>query len=203
MENASKALIIAGSVLIAMIVLSILVWGWNRVSSYYKTEENTETVQQIYKKNKELESYNKQLVRGYELRSLYNLMDDMNKRYSEEQGFTKITAKVKLLEEEEIINYFRNIDYKIYETDTPSERNKKTSEINSIISSYVKSKNGSDLATFMTKYYLLPTREKDFLKIFNESYFRCDGVIYNGELEGQDGKGTARVQSFQFTQLKK
>ncbi len=188
MENASKALIIAGSVLIAMLVLSILVWGWNRVSKYYQAEENVESVQQLYQKNKELESYNKQIIRGYELRSLYNLMSDMNERYSEEKGFKPITAKIQLNKNGDIIGYIKDVDYK-FESDTVKENKTK----------YLWNTK-SDLKTFMNEFFFRTGREKDFLKIFNESYFKCDKVIYNGELSDEAGNGTGRVQSFEFSE---
>lgn len=179
MENASKALIIAGSVLIAMIVLSILVWGWNRVSRYYESEENAETVQQLYQKNKELESYNKQIIRGYELRSLYNLMEDMNERYSTEKGYSPITAQLKLIKAIDGGSIeIKNSDNRFYSYNTDNT-----------------------LTIFFKDYYLKHEDDKQYLKIFNESYFKCTDIKYNGELEGQDGKGTARVQSFKFEQI--
>ena len=36
MENASRALIIAGGMLIAMLVVSLLVWGFTSISAYQK-----------------------------------------------------------------------------------------------------------------------------------------------------------------------
>ncbi len=205
MENASKALIIAGSVLIAMIVLSVLVWGWNRVSSYYKAEEDAETVQQIYQKNKELESYNKQVIRGYELRSLYNLIDDMNTRYSEEQGYQPITAQLKLIEYDknypmnEYIDATKKINGNI---ELPKEGIKDESNNTTPKSDFSNFKGDKDtLCKFMK--YVYDEYDKQGKKIFNESYFKCVDIKYNGELEGQDGKGTARVQSFKFEQIQR
>lgn len=180
MENASKALIIAGSVLIAMLVLSIFIWGWNRVSNYQKAKEDIDTVQQIFQKNKELESYNKQVIRGYELRSLYNLITDMNERYSQDNGFTSITARLILLRPNQGGNIeIKRGDNKLYNNSENS------------------------LVYFFEEYYIKHEDDKSYLKIFNESYFKCTEIKYDGELAGQNGKGTARVQSFKFEQILK
>ena len=58
MENASKALIIAGGFLIAILVISLLVTGWNKLTYFSKTQEEIQTVEQIIEFNKEFESYN-------------------------------------------------------------------------------------------------------------------------------------------------
>ena len=65
MENASKALIIAGGILIAILVVSLLVTGWNKLTYYNREKEEIQTVEQIINFNKEYESYNKRVVRGY------------------------------------------------------------------------------------------------------------------------------------------
>ena len=42
MENASKALIMAGGILITILVVSLLVLFWNQVSDYKKTSSDAE-----------------------------------------------------------------------------------------------------------------------------------------------------------------
>ena len=42
MENASKALIIAGSVLISIMVISLLVFGYNQLSDLEQTRANSD-----------------------------------------------------------------------------------------------------------------------------------------------------------------
>lgn len=194
MENASKALIIAGSILIAMIVLSVLVWGWNRVARYHQTEEEIETVQQIFQKNKELESYNKQIVRGYELRSLYNLIIDMNTRYSEEKGYKNISAKIRINKDSEIMNFFKVI----FNVNDSRKGQSNKNKLDEITRRWVTSKDGDSLEEFMESYFL---KEEGLRKIFNETYFKCIDMKYNGELEDEEGNGTGRVQSFVFEQI--
>lgn len=83
MENASKALIMAGSVLIALMVVGALVLMFNNLSSYQKsTDENTKEVQ-IIEFNNQYETYNRPEIRGTELYSLLNKVIDYNRRKSE------------------------------------------------------------------------------------------------------------------------
>ena len=59
MENASKALIMAGSILIAIMVISLLVYEYNQISNLEQTkanvEKNTKTVEYMIK----FEQYNR------------------------------------------------------------------------------------------------------------------------------------------------
>ena len=97
MENASRALVIAGGVLIAILVISLLVTGWNNLTHYSRVQEEIESAEQIAEFNREFESYNKTIVRGYELISLENLVEDTNTRYSTSNGYKKIEFYIKLL----------------------------------------------------------------------------------------------------------
>ena len=181
MENASKALIIAGGVLIAILVVSLLVVGWNNITDYNREREVVETQEQINKFNKEFESYNKGVVRGYELISLSNLVLDTNQRYSEDAGFKKLEVFVKFLKGTTLVE---NI---------ASDKAKKT-----ITDGYV------NLNDFMdTHYEEALEKSSDFAKIYKESYFQCDRIVYNGEKEEDAGKGNAKVQEMYFTQIKR
>ena len=63
MENASKALLMAGGILIAILVIGLVVYMFNTSSNLKKTSEDTELVEQIAAFNKEYEAYNKKLMR--------------------------------------------------------------------------------------------------------------------------------------------
>src|SRR5574344_1618300 len=90
MENATKALSIAGGIVLAILVVGLMVYGWTRITNYQKVQETAQKNQQITKFNKEFESYNKGVVMGYQLVSLANLVNDTNTKYSELDGFKKI-----------------------------------------------------------------------------------------------------------------
>lgn len=84
MENASKALIMAGSVLIALLIIGALVLMFNSLSSYQKTNNESTTTAQTAEFNKQFETYNREDVRGSDLYSLLNKVIDYNRRQTTE-----------------------------------------------------------------------------------------------------------------------
>lgn len=83
MENASKALIMAGSLLIALIILGALLLMFNNLSSYQDSTDKNEKEAQIVEFNNQYETYNRTDVRGSDLYSLLNRVVDYNRRKSE------------------------------------------------------------------------------------------------------------------------
>ena len=85
MENASKALIMAGAVLIALMVIALLVFFFNNIRDLQKTNLTSEEVQQIAEFNKQFDVYARD-VYGSELLSLANKVVDYNKRERGDSG---------------------------------------------------------------------------------------------------------------------
>lgn len=52
MENATKALLIAAGVLIGIIILSMLLLGYNQISNYYQQQSDNLSLRQIVELNK-------------------------------------------------------------------------------------------------------------------------------------------------------
>ena len=96
MENATKALAIAGSVLIAVLILGILVYTYNRISDIKNTEYNTKVVEQSKDFNKAYENYNRKSVYGSELFSLANQMEDYNEKEATQKGYDQINLSVQI-----------------------------------------------------------------------------------------------------------
>ena len=86
MENASKALLIAGGVLLAILVFSLLLFARNNLSDYYASQEEFKDIQDVTKFNKQFTNYERTDVKGYELISLINSVIDYNDRKSEQQA---------------------------------------------------------------------------------------------------------------------
>ena len=84
MENASKALLMAGGVLLTMLVISLLLYAWSSISAYQASQDAVKEVQQLAEFNSQYTSYNRDDVQGYELISLINKVIDYNQRYSSE-----------------------------------------------------------------------------------------------------------------------
>lgn len=184
MENASKALIMAGGILIAILVVSLLVLGWNRISDYNRQQDETKTLDQIVKLNKEFESYNKKVVYGYEIISLNNLIEDTNERNSATDGYKPIEGHIKLLRDTTLINQL-------------ADREKNTWM-----------GNGGSFSDFFEKIYnkAVDGGQKEFAKIFKESYFECTRVDYDGTVEkdgnvSDSGQGSGRIQKLYFEQI--
>ena len=93
MENASKALTIAGGMMIAIAVVGLLIFGFQKLRSYQNTQDESVKTQQVAEFNKQLEAYNKQVVPGYQMLSLANYVKDLNDR-SKDEGFDEIKIKV-------------------------------------------------------------------------------------------------------------
>ena len=93
MENASKALIIAGSVLMAVLVIGALMLMYNQIADIEQTKTDNDELSKMEDYSKKFEEYNGTIY-GSELFSLANLQDDYTKRYKQEDGYTKITIKV-------------------------------------------------------------------------------------------------------------
>lgn len=101
MENASKALIIAGEILIAILILGLLVYGYNNLSYFSKEQETEKQKEQLAEFNREYESYNKKLLRGVEVISLMNKVISANKKYENEEYY-KISVEIQILENIEV-----------------------------------------------------------------------------------------------------
>ncbi|MGN1270387.1 MAG: hypothetical protein ACI4UX_00045 [Clostridia bacterium] len=80
MENASKALLIAGGVLIAILILSVLVVTINIINSNQKAKEQALITKQLVEFNQKYEAYNKKALYGIDIITLKGMAksDDEN-----------------------------------------------------------------------------------------------------------------------------
>ena len=90
MENASKALIIAGGVLISLLVISLLVLTFNGISNYQKSLQSQEATEQAVDFNKNFEGYNRKTVYGSDIISIANLVVDYNTQEADEKDYQNI-----------------------------------------------------------------------------------------------------------------
>ena len=84
MENATKALIMAAGVLIALVIISALLLMFNNLSNYQNTGQQNVRESQIVDFNNQFETYNRKNVRGSDLYSLIGRVIDYNRRKSTE-----------------------------------------------------------------------------------------------------------------------
>lgn len=158
MENSSKAFIMAGGILIAILVVSLLVFAFSRIKSYQNQLDTSKKIEQVTEFNKQFESYNKSVVTGYELISLANLARDHNTRYTTDEGFKEIKIYIKLKNSHGTL---------------PGGYSKKSTKKSGYF----------DLVDYVeTVYSNLDDNNRE--KEFKELYFQSEGVI-NDEVSGR------------------
>ena len=116
MENASKALIMAGSVLLALVIISALVFMFNSLRGLKTEEANSDEAKKLAEFNQKIELYNRDLY-GSELISLANLIEDYNSREANAYtgGYKQITFKVTMTEISVEMNGYMDKVYTSYE----------------------------------------------------------------------------------------
>ena len=124
MENATKALIIAGGMLIAMLITGLLVWGFGQIRSVQQEQIDQNVIQEITDFNERFEAYNRTTVRGYQMISLANLVYDTNARYTDEDGYNPVTIMVDGLSaedatDEDLVTYIQTY----YDVMTSDQKN--------------------------------------------------------------------------------
>lgn len=82
MENASKALMMAGAVLLTILILGMVVYFYSQFKSFPREQEAAKEQQQITKFNEEYESYQKQKMYGVDVVTIMNKAINNNKKYA-------------------------------------------------------------------------------------------------------------------------
>lgn len=81
MENASRALIIAGSILLGLITISLFYFMFNRISQYADITSKNTSQEELLAYNQGFEAYNKKLMYGTDIISVINKAIDNNSKY--------------------------------------------------------------------------------------------------------------------------
>lgn len=93
MENAAKALTIAGGVFIALMILGALILMFSNLSSYQNQNDASAKQTQIAEFNNQYMPYDKENLTLMELKSLYNKIESNNTKNPDEQINTNIREK--------------------------------------------------------------------------------------------------------------
>ena len=83
MENASKALLMAGGILIALLVIGTLILMFSDISDYQNSKNNMQKSLQIAEFNNQYMPYNKDDLTIMELKTVYNKIMSHNSRNPE------------------------------------------------------------------------------------------------------------------------
>ena len=81
MENASKALLIAGGILIALIIIAMFIMMFNKITNLTNEHEEQIKIEQLAAFNAQFEAYNKKAMYGTDVISLINKVAENNKTY--------------------------------------------------------------------------------------------------------------------------
>ena len=102
MENASKALIMAGSILLALLIISLLIFGYGQISDWQQTESDSDYNTKLGEYMRKFEQFNRDISNpfyGSELLSLANLQADYNSTLGKGEdvtGYAPIEIKVNI-----------------------------------------------------------------------------------------------------------
>ena len=115
MENASKALIMAGSIIMAVLVISLLIFGYSQLSNLEQIKEDAKENDKMAEYMKNFEQFVR-IVYGSELLSLANLQQDYH--YSEARedvGYDDVEISVTIKKEISGSKFFKVGTYSIQE----------------------------------------------------------------------------------------
>ena len=191
MENATKALLMAAGILIAIIILSLAIVVYGRVTSYYQTKQRNISQEQLAAFNNEYTVYNRDDVTGFELVSLINKCIDFNQNEvygasntdddtAQRQGYSEIQVDVVIPSGVSTISYYGDDrDYSslgLFKSDT-YYYNGKNSGTRKDLADKIKSmqtieKNyaPSDLTKLTTYISEINNREKTVQEIIGKNY---------------------------------
>ncbi len=84
MENATKAILIAGGILISIVVISVFYFAFRQMSNSVESTQPNTAQKELQDFNKGFEAYNKKLMYGADIISVLNKAIDNNKKYNVE-----------------------------------------------------------------------------------------------------------------------
>lgn len=137
MENASKALIMAGGILITILVVSLLVLFWNQVSDYKKTSSDAEKEAQLSTFNEQFTQYARNDLKGVEIISLVNKVVNYNKKNTgagEINYSQKITLKIAIGQEFKS-KYASDVNLELFKNDPYEISTDENNELIQIVNS--------------------------------------------------------------------
>ena len=141
MENASKALLIAGGVLIAILILSVLVVTINIINSNQKAKEQALVTEQLVEFNQKWEAYNKKALYGTDIITLMKMAIENNNNMESTQKGQQYFINVKL----NLKNEYKSTETTIYKATGKKEEKDKSGKSISGEISLGDWKNGTEL----------------------------------------------------------
>lgn len=212
MENASKALLMAGTILISLMVISALVFAYRDLTSVKRQESENQKVEEIAEFNKSFESYEKDL-NGTQMFSLANKIADYNTKYVDNmnEGYERITLTVTMNRQQNTEEYFSKLQSKVDEM--MNKRYVSSNNLEALYQAYEKQKNGTPKEKAQAKETIDEIKEKignnakieHLSKIYEDynnysNYKNLKNTKFKSEKVTYYSNG--RIQSMTYTQSK-
>ena len=97
MSNASKALMMAGGVLISLMIIGVAIYMYNGIIKAKAQEDITAMSKNILKINGQIEAFtNASKIYGSNVLSLCNLIEDYRTKYVTSEGYPEILMEIKI-----------------------------------------------------------------------------------------------------------
>ena len=166
MENASNALLMAGGILIALLIISLAILAFNQMSDYKKSQSDAVKTEQLAEFNEQFVQYTRDDVTGIDLLTLANKIVDFNQKGS---GAGEIDYNQKITLTIDMNNYQKKYSGKLFSKTTYTIKNKNDTFF-SIIKQY----------TELEKTYTLKTVSALSSNIESLKTYYIDGDKENG-----------------------
>ena len=218
MENASKALLMAGGMLLAILILTLLIYAWNLFSDYQSSSDKLADIENTAKFNQQFTNYDREDVQGYELISLVNQVVDYNQRKSTEgqndEKYNPITIKINLVNDDNRKGYSKDYTNRLilYNTYTQSNAVNTFKDLINTASNIEETFGGNDRANRVAKnfdsIFLSDSQvEQEMKKGFTEQQVWDNAIkkynaltnktVTQNELKSE-ALGSLRVQALQY-----
>ena len=183
MEDAAKALLIAGGMLILILVISLLVVFKGQLAAYMEQQHNEKLIKQAVEFNNKFADYQGKDVRGNELISIMNRIIDYNSLQAEQYGYDKITITVDIGNSQ---NLWEKLKY-----------NKNDESIFSTTGNYITNGNNDTNISNLTGLSANLVQNSGIPRINDNKLQRLSaniGAIFLGEYENVDAYRISRAQ---------
>lgn len=175
MENATKALLIAGGIFLAIVIITVGVYTYVSLHDIAKSQDELSEHEQLVAFNKKYDSYNKQLLHGTDLITLMNMAYEDNLKSDDE---IKVEIQAYLFDKSAYIYNESGVD---------AGKRTPNGDMFSL---------DQDVVRQFSKSSVKDDRAK--VNDFKRRVFECVDVKYNGE---DTGTGTGRICYMEFDEV--
>lgn len=113
MENATKALEMAGSVLIGVLILGCIVFTYSKISEMKKDEQTSKRVEQAVDFNKDYDAYNRDDLYGSDMFSVANMIENYNIKEADGKSYKEIEIKIIVTTQIRNAEFFNKSNYDV------------------------------------------------------------------------------------------